>query len=335
MKNQTLTIGIPTFNREKSLENLLNNLIHQIKKYKIKNIKILVSDNSFEDGTKKLIKKKYLRYKFFKYNKNKTNLKFIGNMLKLIELADTDYLWFIGDDDLPKEGIIKEIQSNLNEKENVYIFSKKKLNTKSKLKEFPTLISKYVFPVKKSKKVLNGFNKKEIYVDPIFSHISILVELIKDWAKVYTIKEEIIVGRTRELQSIGSSTDKFRIHIDSKVEILMKNKNKNEIDFKEIIGFEQLHNLMYFSSIDSLDNTFELIRYIEKLKRKYKSFYFNLFVIPFYLPKFMKRILLIFIYGSLLKFESLSKLFLQIHQFEEFKNNQTSSKRRNVGKDCI
>jgi len=98
-----ISVCIPTFNRPKSLLNCLNSLVLQTNK----NFEVCISDNCSDKDIKKLIKpfRKKLKIKF---NKNKKNLGFALNLLKVSNMATGKFVWFLGDDDLlVKDGIEK------------------------------------------------------------------------------------------------------------------------------------------------------------------------------------------------------------------------------------
>ncbi len=72
-----------------------------------KNFEVCISDNCSDKDIKKLIKpfRKKLKIKF---NKNKKNLGFALNLLKVSNMATGKFVWFLGDDDLlVKDGIEK------------------------------------------------------------------------------------------------------------------------------------------------------------------------------------------------------------------------------------
>jgi hypothetical protein len=94
MPNQqvTLTIAIPTYNRSEILKGNLINLDKAVKSRNSLEISILVVDNGDSSG---IIK----NYQYIKYVKNQFNIGANGNILKILENVDTDYLWIIGDDD--------------------------------------------------------------------------------------------------------------------------------------------------------------------------------------------------------------------------------------------
>ena len=90
-----ISICIPTYNRPQSLLNCLNSLALQTKK----NFEVCISDNCSKQNIKNLIRpyKKKLK---IKYKRNKKNLGFALNLLKVSLMAKGDFIWFLGDDDL-------------------------------------------------------------------------------------------------------------------------------------------------------------------------------------------------------------------------------------------
>lgn len=95
-----LSICIPTFNRPDDLKNCLNSIFCQ-KKINNKLFEVCISDNCSKYNVLKIIKpfKKKLNIKF---NKNKKNLGFAMNVLKVSLMAKGKFIWFLGDDDLVK-----------------------------------------------------------------------------------------------------------------------------------------------------------------------------------------------------------------------------------------
>ena len=90
-----ISVCIPTYNRPEHLKNCLNSLVLQTDK----KFEVCISDNSSKTNTKKIIKtyKKKLNIKF---NRNKKNLGFGLNLLKVSQMASSEFVWFLGDDDL-------------------------------------------------------------------------------------------------------------------------------------------------------------------------------------------------------------------------------------------
>ncbi len=97
-----LSICIPTFNRPENLLNCLNSLSKQKSKDKFE---VCISDNCSNVNIKKLITpyKKKLNINF---KKNKKNLGFAMNVLKVSLQAKGEFIWFLGDDDLATKNSI-------------------------------------------------------------------------------------------------------------------------------------------------------------------------------------------------------------------------------------
>ena len=112
-----LSVCIPTYNRPDHLLNCLNSLCLQ----DYKNFEVCISDNSSKANIKKLIApyKKKLNIKF---NRNKKNLGFALNLLKVSKMASGEFIWFLGDDDLLVRNSIKTLINKMNNNKDVDFF---------------------------------------------------------------------------------------------------------------------------------------------------------------------------------------------------------------------
>ena len=113
-----LSVCIPTYNRPEHLLNCLNSLCLQ----NYKNFEVCISDNSSKANIKKLIApyKKKLNIKF---NRNKKNLGFALNLLKVSKMASGEFIWFLGDDDLLVRNSIKTLINKMNNNKDVIFLS--------------------------------------------------------------------------------------------------------------------------------------------------------------------------------------------------------------------
>jgi glycosyltransferase involved in cell wall biosynthesis len=105
-----LGICIPTFNRATYLDVCLNSIINEVSKF---NFTIYISDNASTDGTEGVISEYKKRYHRIVHVRNETNLGLYRNILNVIKLAKTEYIWLMGDDDAIKEDSIDIMISNL------------------------------------------------------------------------------------------------------------------------------------------------------------------------------------------------------------------------------
>ena len=103
-----LTICVPTYNREKLVEKQLmffraqNNNNSEI----LKNVNFIVRDNCSKDRTALRLKKIQKTDNFFEYVINNENVGLIGNVQLLLGDVNTEYVWFISDDDILEMNII-------------------------------------------------------------------------------------------------------------------------------------------------------------------------------------------------------------------------------------
>ena len=109
-----LSICIPTYNRPDDLKNCLNSIASQNLK---KNLEVCISDNCSKYRINKIIKK-FKNKINIKYKKNKKNLGFAMNVLKVSLMARGKFIWFLGDDDLIAPNSIKYLINLLKKKEN-------------------------------------------------------------------------------------------------------------------------------------------------------------------------------------------------------------------------
>lgn len=110
MENKILlNIAIPTCNRARFLENLLNNILPQVEKTEGE-VQVCISDNGSTDNTQQVVMKFKERYPgLINYNKNPKNLGCDRNALKAIEMSQGDFVWLFGDDDLMADGGLGEV----------------------------------------------------------------------------------------------------------------------------------------------------------------------------------------------------------------------------------
>lgn len=123
-----LTIGLPTYNREKKISNLLDFLYCELDVLSIddrKKIEISISDNCSTDNTKKCIEESKL-YRSgivdITYFQQNTNTGLLGNLKYMYSTADGEYFWIMGDDDEYKASIVKNVLNECAKDEYSYIF---------------------------------------------------------------------------------------------------------------------------------------------------------------------------------------------------------------------
>jgi glycosyltransferase involved in cell wall biosynthesis len=93
--NSTVTIGIPTYNREHYLRRAIDSALNQTHK----NVEIIVADNASSDATADICAdylKTHSNFKFFRHDSNRGG---VFNFISLLEKTSGEYFMWLGDDD--------------------------------------------------------------------------------------------------------------------------------------------------------------------------------------------------------------------------------------------
>ena len=89
-----VTVGIPTYNRSGMLRGAIESVLSQT----FTNLRLVVSDNASEDDTPDVVRS--FDDERIEYVRAAHNIGPAGNFRRLLELADTEYLVLLPDDDL-------------------------------------------------------------------------------------------------------------------------------------------------------------------------------------------------------------------------------------------
>lgn len=98
MDSGTLQIILVTYNRRKFARLTLETLLADDSP--VKHCDILVLDNRSDDGTADMVLSMMQNHPNLQLKVNRYNVGGAGNIFKAMELADHEYVWIIGDDDL-------------------------------------------------------------------------------------------------------------------------------------------------------------------------------------------------------------------------------------------
>ncbi|MEK7080372.1 MAG: glycosyltransferase family 2 protein [Patescibacteria group bacterium] len=243
MENKILlSFAIPTYNRARFLEKLLNNVLPQARKLKDE-VEICISNNGSTDLTRELVfgfQKNYPDV-IIKYKENEKNLGVDANIIKVVDMCDGDFIWTFGDDDHIVDNGLNMV---------VNLLKKNKENYKKDTGLIVLRVKSWLANIKTGKKevISNTFdkNKPEIFkIDrkdiiglsfPYLAFISILIynnELLK---------ELLAEDRFFIEQGIGTS----HIHIMLITLIFLKYPNINGIVFNKEIVCQELSQYKYF-----------------------------------------------------------------------------------------
>ena len=104
-----ISICIPTYNRAAHLRNCLQSII-SIKSRSSVEFQVCVSDNCSTDETESVVAAAQNSIAI-KYRKNERNLGIPRNFLNVVEMADGEFAWLIGDDDLLVPSALEELSA--------------------------------------------------------------------------------------------------------------------------------------------------------------------------------------------------------------------------------
>jgi glycosyltransferase involved in cell wall biosynthesis len=103
MSKTKLTVGIPTFNRASWLPGAIESVLAQ----NFTSFRLIVSDNASDDDTAEVVRS--FSDERITYIRSERNIGSIGNLNRLIGLADTEYLVLLPDDDVLYPGHLQAV----------------------------------------------------------------------------------------------------------------------------------------------------------------------------------------------------------------------------------
>jgi glycosyltransferase involved in cell wall biosynthesis len=118
MSQSKITIGIPTFNRYRFLEESLNSVLQQT----YNDVSIIISDNASTDHITEEVLYILKSKKNIKYIKNEVGITPQQNFLQLLNLCETEYFTWLQDDDLFNKDFIKRAVHNLDSDPDINIY---------------------------------------------------------------------------------------------------------------------------------------------------------------------------------------------------------------------
>ncbi len=224
MKQIILSICIPTFNRDRYLNKLLESL-EVIDKNFIEYIQICISNNFSNDNTENVVKKFYQKFNI-KYRNQKSNIGAAANLKYVYLLADGQWVLAIGDDDL----VTKEIN-------NFYRFIRDK-NKLSNWIFFPTFSN--------NKKIfINNYEEGYIKYNDVYK------DCLKNTIYKYGYIGSHVIKNTIIKKNINHKSFNIRWpHLSLFLKYLFANENFYMYD-KYIINFNSHPNLFWKASSDA------------------------------------------------------------------------------------
>lgn len=110
MQSDVLAIAIPTFNRPSVIK---ENIIAMLPELRLHDIPIYISDDSSNDETARVFAELNATYEHIHYRRNRPGFGHDRNFFETIALADSKYVWYMGDSLYFKPGFIRELLSVL------------------------------------------------------------------------------------------------------------------------------------------------------------------------------------------------------------------------------
>lgn len=117
---KSLAICIPTYRRPEMLERCILSAIDSAES---QSISIFVADDSVADVNRSVMAPICAQYPFVKWHRNVHNLGIDANIQLVASLADSDYVWWIGEDDRFLPGAIANVLQLLQSTSSPFVFS--------------------------------------------------------------------------------------------------------------------------------------------------------------------------------------------------------------------
>lgn len=131
--NTKLAICITTYNRADILKDILLDLIPKAQRF---DIPIFVSDNCSVDDTGDVLAAAKARYPYLFFNINEANMGFDINFERCVKMANTDYLWIMGDYSFIHDNALDVVLGYIKQDDYDIIM----LNNYNRIKKIPTQI---------------------------------------------------------------------------------------------------------------------------------------------------------------------------------------------------
>ena len=115
---KSIGICIPTYKRPDFLRQCLASIIDQADGLPVE---IFVADDSCSDVNDAVIREAALRFPALRHRKNGTNLGINENIRRVVEMADTDYAWLVGEDDHFLPGALARAVAEVSAADNPFV----------------------------------------------------------------------------------------------------------------------------------------------------------------------------------------------------------------------
>ena len=188
-----LQIILITYNRAKHVQKTLEQIFYEGSP--VLDCEFVVQDNNSTDNTREIVEEWQRKFPNIKYVKNRYNIGLSGNIAKAMEVADKAYLWTISDDDKIDLSNWGELETAINNGEELIFVARYCLDENNKDKPAYWLLQATFIPgfiIKTSlfddDTIKNAFDN--IYT--LFPHLCPILKFINDNKKPYILSKYIV-----------------------------------------------------------------------------------------------------------------------------------------------
>jgi len=245
-----LSICIPTYNRAKYLPETLNSIINQIDESIRDKVEICISDNASQDNTNQIVESYKAKHPHITYFRWEKNMGADNNYLKVVEIAHGKYCWFLGSDDIIKEGSLGKILSELKPHCDLYLCNVDicdiNMNFIKKYKSFKKNVHTQVFTFGTPEKLEIYLGSTKSLVS-LFGYLSCIVFLKEKWDSINF--DKAFIGSAYSHTYILLSMLKYNNSLKYIDEYLVYNRSGNDSFSQEGIAKRALLDLNGYSSL--------------------------------------------------------------------------------------
>ncbi|MBL0464136.1 glycosyltransferase [Aeromonas veronii] len=128
-----ISLCFPTYNRADKVIKQISFILNELASLqKIPKIEIVVSDNGSNEASQNKLKdfigKINVEDFSVVYNTNVNNLGLVGNLKKITSICNSDYIWFIGDDDTLHTGVLSSVFQACDSKKGLLFINHQAIN---------------------------------------------------------------------------------------------------------------------------------------------------------------------------------------------------------------
>lgn len=204
---EKLQIILITYNRATHAKRTLETFL--TKNSPVQDCNLLILDNNSTDETAQVAKDFQQKYPNVSYQKNRYNLGISGNIARAMEMANQEYVWIIGDDDIYDFTHWQEVEEAITREEKMICVSNYAL-PKGHEHEIPYQLFQLTF-------ITGGIYHTSLFNDTtirnsydglytLFPHLPPIIALLNEGGTFYLLKNPIAYNGWKRAQTDSSYT---------------------------------------------------------------------------------------------------------------------------------